>query len=438
MKRIFIYSVLAVALGLSSCAKDTDINAENPNQFSGADAKLIMPGATMANILVQEGELARLAGIFSGYFTGNDRQYISYQQYAITAGDFDNAWATLYAEGLAQCRIVREKAKKSNDLALYGVASITEANLLLTASGLWGDVPCTEACTDGITTPKYDDMNSVHNYCIDLLTEVLPYVSGKSSYSAGYAGGHDWGQVASTLIARARLRQGDYAGAAAAAANGVAEGQDLAADHSTYAPGAWNLYYDFLDWNRGGYMSCDGAYIVSVIDAHSNAKTDESGRRAAYFYDGNFAYSALDPNFYDGVFNPNANYSLVGYVENQMILAECAIRGGDAATALTCLNNVRAYNANMYGGTFDAYTASDFATPTDLAKELATEKYISMYGHIEGFTDVRRMKNAQGVPANIGSSIPARFLFPQSEVNTNKENVPMDQLDAFLPLTLFK
>ena len=84
MKRIFIYSVLAVALGLSSCAKDADINAENPNQFSGADAKLIMPGATMANILVQEGELARMAGIFSGYFTGNDRQYISYQQYAIT------------------------------------------------------------------------------------------------------------------------------------------------------------------------------------------------------------------------------------------------------------------------------------------------------------------------------------------------------------------
>jgi len=61
-----------------------------------------------------------------------------------------------------------------------------------------------------------------------------------------------------------------------------------------------------------------------------------------------------------------------------------------------------------------------------------------MYGHIEGFTDVRRMKNAQGVPANVGSSIPARFLFPQSEVNTNKANVPMDQLDAFLPLTLFK
>jgi len=34
--------------------------------------------------------------------------------------------------------------------------------------------------------------------------------------------------------------------------------------------------------------------------------------------------------------------------------------------------------------------------------------------------------------------LPARFLYPQSELTTNKDNVPTDQLDLFLDLDYFK
>jgi len=60
-----------------------------------------------------------------------------------------------------------------------------------------------------------------------------------------------------------------------------------------------------------------------------------------------------------------------------------------------------------------------------------------MFGQIESFCDLRRTKNAIGVPTNSGTEIPARFLYPQSEINAN-DNVPKDQLDKFLPLTYFQ
>ena len=146
MKKKFLVPLMAgvLALTLNSCQKDIkEINKENPNQFSDSDPTLMITGAQMANVLFNEGEAARLAGIFSGYFVGYDRQYVSYQDYNMTSGDFDNSWATLYSEGVAQCRLIRKKADAVNNKTLSAVASITEAHLLLTASSLWGDIPNT-------------------------------------------------------------------------------------------------------------------------------------------------------------------------------------------------------------------------------------------------------------------------------------------------------
>jgi len=76
-KTIFNYitlSAIVLTLGLTSCEKDiNEVNKTNPNQFSDSDPALMITGAQIANVLVQEGEMARISGIFSGYFTGSDR-----------------------------------------------------------------------------------------------------------------------------------------------------------------------------------------------------------------------------------------------------------------------------------------------------------------------------------------------------------------------------
>ena len=115
---IKIFSLIGVAAVLMTACEPNDINSVNPNQFSDASPELMITGAQLANVLVQEGELARMGGIFAGYFRGSDRQYISVDQYNVVAGDLDNIWGTLYAEGIAQSRIIQEKAEAKNDMVL--------------------------------------------------------------------------------------------------------------------------------------------------------------------------------------------------------------------------------------------------------------------------------------------------------------------------------
>jgi hypothetical protein len=72
-----------------------------------------------------------------------------------------------------------------------------------------------------------------------------------------------------------------------------------------------------------------------------------------------------------------------------------------------------------------------------LRMEILVEKYASLFGQLETYSDLRRTKNAIGVPLNTGTQMPQRFLFPQSEINSNSK-VPENQLDKFLPLTYFQ
>lgn len=444
-------SAVGVAAVLLTACEPNDINSKNPNQFSDAAPELMITGAQLANVMVQEGELARMGGIFAGYFTGSDRQYISVGQYNVVAGDLDNIWGTLYAEGIAQSRIIQTKAAAKNDLVLKGIAQVNEAQLLMTAAALWGNVPNTEACdVDNHPNPAYDAQADVYQAAIDLLDSAIANgVGGSTKYRAAYAGSFDWEEVANTLKARAYLHLGNYAAAKTAALAGITEGNDMYALHDAgYTPGKHNLFYDFLDWNRGGYMSCAGSHIEKLMDANStsyrgNAKTDETERFNYYFFPG--GYTALDPNWDDasygdhyGIFASDNNYLLVSYVENQLILAECYAREDNLTDALDALNNVRAAHEGQFGG-FDAYVASDFGPGALLAgatakeamlKEILTEKYVSMFGSIEGFNDVRRTGNALGITPYIGSQLPQRMIYPQSEINSNT-SIPTPQPGTF-------
>lgn len=430
MKKIIKYIILGMLVApvftISSCKKDiNDINKINPNQFSDSDPKLMITGAQLANVMINEGEAARLACIFAGQLTGFDRQFVSYGKYNMTAGDFDSPWSTLYADGIGQCRLIRGKAITSNDKVLEGVAMITEANLLLTASALWGNIPNTQACDENIKAPGFDKMSDIYNYCIALLDSSVSRVGTSTNYKAAYAGTFTWKEVANSLKARALLHKKDYAGAIVAATAGISLGNDFYANHETASPGAWNLYYDFLDWNRSGYISCDGSHMFALLDSAStknkrNAKTDETARFNNYFVLDN--YTPVDPNMNDGIFAATANFPLASYNENQLILAECYARTSNDAKALEHLNLVRAALDVQFGpGLYSDYVSTDAQVSDNakLLKEILTEKYVSLFGQVESYNDVRRTKNLIGIPINNGTKLPGRFLYPQSEINSN-------------------
>ncbi len=151
----------------------------------------------------------------------------------------------------------------------------------------------------------------------------------------------------------------------------------------------------------------------------------------------------------------------VSYQENQLILAEAYLKqaSADPVSALAALNAYRDYmNAGGYintgyislGASYADYVMADFApggidNPASsgltqqqaLLKEILQEKYVSLIGQIEQFTDVRRTHNFIGVPPNVGTVLPQRFLYPQDEISTNP-NTPALTAGALLtPLTAY-
>lgn len=458
----FKYYILLAALGLftSSCDKLIDGNDISPNLPQEAPADQQLTAAELSEGFFMSGEVPRQVSIWSGMFTGADRQYLGLEIYNTAAGDYDNAWATAYTTTLAQIRLVEDKARVVNNRALLGVAQVLEAQIVGQITALWGDVPYSEALRAGVP-PKFDPQRDVYAATQALLDEALTNLPANGVYDRNrdifYQGSVDkWTAAAHSLKARHFLHVKNYAAAAAEARLGIAssEGDMIMPYNGKAVSGDLNPYYDFVDLNRSFYMSAEGAYAAALLDtanapaglSRANAKTDESGR-FAYFYTTEAGYYSLDPNIVDGAFAPDADAPLLTYVETQAILAEALSRTGDQAGALIALNDIREANNVKFGaGSYAPYDLSDF-TPGGLMntlagqtadqallREILTEKYLSLIGQIEPFHDLRRTNNLIGVPKKNSAAprLPQRLLYPQSEVNTNP-NVPIPIPGLFEP-----
>lgn len=443
MKKIITYGLLSVlGLGLTNCNKLVEGYDVNPNLPQNAPSDQQLTAAELGLGFVMSGEAARTANMWAGVFTGADRQYSSLNNYITASPDYDNMWYNTYYQTVAQARIVQQKATQVNNKQLQGIAQVVEAQSIGTATDLWGDVPYSGILVPN-SPPVFDGQAAVYTALQTTLSSAITNL-GQNGVNPGsrdifYAGNTTrWIAAAHSLKARYFLHVKNYASAITEARLGIASAAgDMVMPFDGTIGSAANPYYDFLDNSRPGYMSADGAYAAQLLQSRTNSKTDES-TRFAYFYTSQ-GYYTLDPNFIDGAFQPNSSFPLVTYVETQAILAESLVRTGDLTNALAALNTIRAANATAYSGsTYSAYTAADFVAggllnPTSgnlsqtnaLLLEVLREKYLSLIGQIEEFSDVRRTNNLIGVPKNVTSapSLPQRFLYPQSEINTNP-NVP--------------
>ncbi|MGB8192524.1 MAG: SusD/RagB family nutrient-binding outer membrane lipoprotein, partial [Chitinophagaceae bacterium] len=83
-------------------------------------------------------------------------------------------------------------------------------------------------------------------------------------------------------------------------------------------------------------------------------------------------------------------------------------------------------SANIGSTTFTLSTVPPAASLTPdqaLLKEILEERYVSFFGQIEGFNDMRRTQDETTVRVpvtpNTGTGLPQRFLYPQSEIDRN-------------------
>ncbi|MGO4912237.1 SusD/RagB family nutrient-binding outer membrane lipoprotein [Leeuwenhoekiella sp. W20_SRS_FM14] len=415
---IFAIGLLIASTSCEDYSKDLNTD---PNNFTDAPGSLVVGQAELALVKLSESQASRYAGLFTDQFSGCDRQYLSYEIYNVTTGDFDDDWGDIYVAGVAQSQYVQEKAKADGNAVLEGVAQILEATFFAEATALFGDVPFTEAGDPLLfPNPQYDSQADILDGVQIILSEAIAKV-GSASVSANFGGSvfadndATWSQIAHSLKARYFLLAKDYSSAYTEARLGISSASgDLLAKHGPNT-GEKNLYFQFTQEQRGGYLGlCNDPYLLRLLDGSTPRllTTPGDANRLPVYFD--VANLEINTNS-GGYFAIDATFPIISYVETKLIEAEAAARTSQDAS--TPFNQVRSYLANEYGGAFPASTS----TGSQLINEILEEKYISLIGSLQVFHDARRTNNALNLPIKgaTNTALPQRFLYPQSEINAN-------------------
>lgn len=408
-----------------SCSDYTDGINQSPNEFTEAPGDLLIGQANLAAVKISESQSARLANLFTDQFTGTDRQYITFNNYTLTAEDFNDDWVDVYVNGVAQARLAKESAIENGDLVLEGVSSIIESLLIGETAALWGDIPYSEAF-DAINhpNPTYDAQADVLDAIQILLSDAITKV-GSTPVADAYGSPvyvsnenfANWGEVAHSLKARYYLIAKNYPMALSEAKLGISsKDNDLLAAHGTDT-GTKNLYFRFGAEEREDYLTAGDSHLRKLMDGRTSRLLTTPGdtiRAAKYFNGVNLNYTT------GGYFAQEASFPIVSFYETKLIEAEAEQRiNPTSSMGRDALNSVRTALALEYAGDFPASTSSG----TVLLNEILEEKYITLIGSLQVYHDVRRTNNAIGVPVKNTSqgntTIPQRFLYPQIELNSN-------------------
>ena len=465
MKNLLKYIGLILVLIFFSCEDLVDGINENPNDVTveEIDADLFMTGAMLANSVAQAGHLNRIAGMYTGQLVGFTSLYSNIYGFALSTAESVSTWSRIYVGAVPNLRQVRSAAP--GDALLNGITRVVEAHALGTAASLFGDVPFTEISNLDIADPSFDGQMSVFNGVIALLDNALSDLNSASSrplstdiYFEGDAA--MWREVANTLKARYLLIMRDYAGAYAAAQNGISTHagsmQHIPRGDPNIAEGDKNLFWTILEGSRAGDIGTGDSYLMQMLRdttevSRNNAKTNEAARLAYYTIDETGGLANL------GIIEQFEPHNLVSYAENQLILAEAGARTSGFDTGLGHLNDLRAWlsSGEMLNENFqdverlyEAYEAADFdaggmenAEGIDplraLLREIIEERYVSGFGMYLPFDDARRLRKGEddiAVPFFMvdGPEPPyaERMPYSDDELNSNA-NAPAEDPGIF-------
>ncbi|RZL15178.1 MAG: SusD/RagB family nutrient-binding outer membrane lipoprotein [Pedobacter sp.] len=469
-----IYSnllILAILFSLTGCKKlfDQPDIKNNPNAVTNIDLPTLFSGTLLGVSLLHEDTDVRISTMWSGQLSGLNRAHLGYGQYIVSSQNF--SWNTIYSVA-GQSRLIQIKADSVGNKWGKGIGQILEVLAIQKATDLYGDVPYSEAF-DGNKFPQpiFDSQRDVYKSLLAVLDDAVSNLSAPSGSAFPtkdfiFKGDvSKWKAAANTLKARLNLHLGNYVAAAECAKSGIIAAGDALVPHGNSIGVDVNQNYDFFAVSRTGDTGFDNAYLPLLLRSRinsKNTKTDETAIFNYFFKTGITATNSLDPNTVDGAFISSASHPILTYFENQLILAEAQARLGLLDESLTALNSVRArlnsgtFNGRTFSATgrkYEAYDLADFglnglanATGSSspqyaLLYEIVSQRYIALLMQYEVFNDYRRLSSAVPIvelpiPLNTGSKKPKRFIYPQTEINTNP-NVPKPLPDQFTNVAIY-
>jgi len=473
MRKYLIYTIALAAILFTSVScldlEEMNIDPNNPTETN--------PALLLTSLSYNTFKESEAGPCFAGKMLVLTSGESSEQVYKWNRGDFN------YYNNLRNAQKMREEATKNDQQAFEAIALFFQAHYFYSLTMHFGDVPCSEALkgeAEDVYQPKYDSQESVLATVLDnldnanrLLSESSEIISGDIIYNGDLK---KWRRLINAYRLKVLISlshksnvgdihiKNSFAEITAKEPlmTGIEDnGQIVFLDQQDNR----YPYFNDSDFGSGRYM--DSTYISALsirkdprlfAIATQTPDAESKGLPITDFstYDGGdpaIPYSQVNDKAAAGYCskpatryyqNPtNEPMILLGYSEQQLILAEAVVRGwitGDdkafyesavKASFLFFESYAKDYSEHLTQEAADnylegekvAYTSS--LSPEQKIEYIIMQKYLPsflqggmwsrFYDHLRtGYPEFRRSN---------GVNIPYRWMYPQDEYNNNTVNV---------------
>ena len=461
-KAVTVLALTLIGAGCSEFLSGPGLT-ENPNNPTDGTPlqQLVAMQANMATRL--EGQLARCAGVFTQQLIGSNNQQLQWcTGYGIAENDISGQMSGFYTGGgLRGMRNIQAAATASGDNLLLGIAKVWEGLAIGTATSVWGDLPYSEAVTEGIESPALDPQQQIYAAVQTRLDEGIAALTALGAPTGNCVPAEGdliycatavtrvaeigrWIRAAHTLKARFYLhlveRQGvtAYQSALAEATLGINEAPTSATNaihgqaagdfrffHGSVQDFDANIWAEFL-LARQDIVA--GDRLIGILKARNDTV------RMRNYFDANSAGQFVGADQNNATVRPPGcpappaacapsvvnttvrrqftfRQPMVTWAENQLILAEAKFATGDSAGGAANVNVVRA-----------AVGLPALAAPTFV--DVMTEKYIAMFQNIDVWSDYKRTCIPTLIPNGAATEVLGRMPYGSAERTANA-NIPL-------------
>jgi hypothetical protein len=399
----------------------------NPNSVPTATVDQLFTGIQVNTFFYATGQISRVSAMWTQQMTGTDRQFAIIDTYVHDEETADGEFSTIYTGGgLIDLRAAIAQAEEAGRRAYAGILKIHEAYMFGMAASIFGDIPYSEAATEGIDEPALDPQADVYAAVQTLLDGAIDDLGagGVGPGGVDFAFGGNtarWLAVAHTLKARYHMHWAEsggnaqYTAALAQAQQGIAE-----------AAGTWraifgaattenNLWFQFMR-DRSGYIGA-GDHLVPLMVA------DADPRLPFYFSQAAGAYGARASQLSATGFGaPDYDLPIISCAENFYIQAEALYRLGSEPDARTAGKAALACEEATYGVDLTPQKNDlDAMSGQALFDEIMAQKYVASFLNIDAYNDFKR--TCRPAIVQRAGGVPGRLYYGQGERQANT-NIP--------------
>lgn len=420
MKKIFLTTIAAAALSLTSCDSYMDINVDPTTPSAdGLTTSLMLPTVEM-NLAASYGNFMRITG---GYYSQQYAQqfgtsnYLDYSRFTMSATRSSSlAYTQIYLRVISNANGVIEKAKAAGENGTILAATTLKAFAYATLVDNYGETPYSEALQSSITQPKFDEGREVYDGILAELDDALKNANANDVIATNFlfpnSNATNWIRFAKALKLKLLTRISNVDDSVLPQIKAIIDSNDLPTTDVAWA-GCWSntagsespFYAEEFATNWGSTQTNVVANLALVNTMQQPDYTDP--RLAAFFnvndegvYAGSVSGTNLTGSSYtDKSFSrPVASYNMPVYLitvsEINFFIAEYYARTNNAANAAKAYADaISASFASAGVSGVDAYLTKFPYNQSEWKKSIGIAKWVALSGvnNHEAWCELRRL-----------------------------------------------